>query len=225
VFKRICRTGYISVMAALLAACTAAQVETMRIRSVALETLVDAQACIVEIGIKPRYSDLATKTHLVAGDIPSHKLADARLLTITDSRTLLWYFSEMQECRRVLLEGAARMHPLVVTVFIEWFAASDRIYAEAIFGRLTWGQFNQGLKEAGLRAKARIEQAGALIEANAQNPQFENEQRLIAIQAFERWVGTQYVLVSRRRAIAPGDGGLRSIRCNYVGPRLECGSS
>jgi len=212
-------------MTALVAACTAAQVETMRLRSVAIETLIEAQACAAEISSKPRYADLGTKTHLVAGDIPPHKLADARLLTITDSRALLWYFSEVQDCRRVMLEGAVRMHPLVVTILIEWFAASDRIYAEAIFGRLTWGQFNQALREVGLQAQARLQQADALIAANAQNPQFENEQRLIAIQAFDRWINTQYVLVSRRRAIAPADGGLRSIRCNYVGPRLDCRSS
>ena len=212
-------------MVALLAACTAAQMETLRVRSVAIESLVEANACAATIASKPRYADLATKTHLISGDIPAHKLADARVLTREDSRALLWYFSELQECRRVLLEGAVRMHPLIVTIFIEWFAASDRIYAEAIFGRLAWGQFNQALQELGAQTQARFRQGEALVAANVDNPQFDNEQRLIAIQAFERWVSTQYVLVSRRRAIAPQDGGLRSIRCNYVGPRLECRSS
>jgi hypothetical protein len=213
-------------VAALTAACTAAQVESMRMRGVAIEIVVAANTCMAGITSKPRYADIGTKTHFGSGDIPAHKLADARLLTREDSRALLYLFAEAQECRLIALEGATRMHPLVVTIFIEWYAASDRVYAEAIFGRLTWGQFNQALKEIGLQAQARFQQADALIAANAQNPQqFENEQRLIAIQAFERWVNTQYVLVSRRRAIAPQDGGLRSIRCNYVGPRLECRSS
>src|SRR5262245_7608616 len=108
-------------MAALLAACTAAQVESMRRRSVALETVVEATTCIVGVTSQPRYADLATKTHFGTGDVPPHKLADARLLTREDSRALLYLFSEVQECRRVLLEGAVRMHPLIVTIFIEWF--------------------------------------------------------------------------------------------------------
>src|SRR5262245_9183403 len=92
------------------------------------------------------------------------------MLTLEDSRTLLLFFGADQECRRVLLEGAVRMHPLVVTIFIEWFAASDRVYAEAIFGRLTWGQFNQGLRKLGLQAQARLRQAHALIAANVREP-------------------------------------------------------
>jgi len=91
-------------------------------------------------------------------------------------------------------------------------------------GRITWGQFNQSLKELGLHTQARLQQADALIAANAQNPAFDNEQRLIAIQAFERWLNTQHVLVSRRRAISMADGAVSTIRCNYVGPQLECGS-
>jgi hypothetical protein len=218
------RAVCVCVLAALVAACTAAQVETLRVRSAALETVVAASACMAGVTSKPRYADLATKTHLGPGDIPPHKLADARLLTREDSRTLLFYFSQMQECRLVTLEKATSVHPLVVTILIEWFAGSDRIYAEAIFGRLTWGQFNEALRRLGRRTQARLQQAEAIIAANPQNADFDNEQRLIAIQAFERWTGTQYVLASRRRAIAMADGALSTIRCNYVGPRLECGS-
>src|SRR5690242_16742080 len=128
------RVACICVSAALLAACTAAQVETFRMRSVALETLVAATTCMAGITSKPRYADLATKTHFGAGEIPPHKLADARRLTREDSRALLYLFAEAQQCRLIALEGATRMHPLVVTIFIEWFAGSDRVYAEAIFG-------------------------------------------------------------------------------------------
>src|SRR5262245_9269754 len=213
-------------MVALLAACTATQVETLRMRSVLMETVAAVQDCAAGITSKPQYADLGTKTHFGRSDtIPEHKLSDARVLTREDSIALLRLYGESQECRRIMLEGAVKMHPLIVQLFIEWFAAADRIYVEAIFGRITWGQFNSALRQLGLSAQARFERAEAVIAANAQNPEFENEQRLLAIQAIERWVGTQTVLVSRRRAIAPQDGGLRSIRCNYVGPRLECRSS
>jgi hypothetical protein len=217
------RVACVCVVAALLAACTAAQVETFRMRSVAIETLTQALACGSEITSRPQYADLGTKMHFGRGDsIPPQKLADTRLLTRDDSIALLTFYIETQRCRRIILEGAVRMHPLVVTVFIDWFAASDRVYAEAILGRITWGQFNQALKELGLQTQVRLQQADALIAANAQNPQFDNEQRLIAMQAFERWVNQQRVLATRQRAISPNDHGLSSIRCTYVGPRLEC---
>jgi hypothetical protein len=220
------RAACACVVAALVAACSAAQVETLRMRSVAIETVAQTRTCADAITSKPRYADLGTKTHFGRFDtIPDYKLTDARLLTRQDSIALLALYAEAQECRRVMLEGAVRMHPLFVTIFIEGFAASDRIYAEAIFGRITWGQFNEALRRVGLQAQARFERAEAIIAANGQNPDFDNEQRLIAAQAFDQWLNQQRLLAGRQRTIAPTDGGLRSISCKYVGPRLECSSS
>jgi hypothetical protein len=194
-------------------------------RSVITEAMSAAQACAADITSRPRYADLGTKTHFGRGDIPAHKLADPRLLTLADSRALLLLFGEVQECRLILLDGAIRMHPAVVVIFIDWFAGSDRIYAEAISGRLTWGQFNQSLKEILLRTQARLQQADALIQANMQNTQFEIEQRHRAVAAFDQWLNQQNALGARGRTIAPAGGGLRSITCKYVETRLECGSS
>src|SRR5690349_4687114 len=91
------------VVAALLAACTAAQVETLRMRNAAIETVAKTSACVRAITSKPRYADLETKTHFGRFDtIPDFKLTDARLPTREDSIALLSLYAETQECRRVM---------------------------------------------------------------------------------------------------------------------------
>jgi hypothetical protein len=131
---------------------------------------------------------------------------------------------EKQTCRQITLDAAGRAHPLRMVVFVEQFAASDKLWADIATGKSTWAEFNQGLKEIGVAAQGKMAQADVQIVTGLANQHMgEIAQRQRAAAAFQQWAYQQQVLYQQQQAINAINSP-RTINCNYFGNTARCNS-
>jgi len=153
--------------------------------------------------------------------------APARKLRSIDSgkcpiALLYKWHARAQECRKIQLDGAAKIHPLVLLTTIETYSASDKLWADATSGRLTWGKFNEGRRNVALDAQRKSIEADAQITAQLQNQhQFELEQRARAAAAMQQWAYQQQALQAQQQYINAVTRP-RTINCNYYGTTAQC---
>jgi hypothetical protein len=139
--------------------------------------------------------------------------------------TLYKVYGDLQECRKIVLAGASKMHPLILLAFVEGFANSDKLWAEATSGHLTWGKFNEERKNLMTQGQARIMQVEMQVSAQLQSQhQSEIEQRQRAAAAMQQWSYQQQVLANQRAAINAANQP-RMINCNYFGTSATCTSN
>jgi hypothetical protein len=107
---------------------------------------------------------------------------------------------------------------------VQSFSEKDKVYTDFVDGRMTWGQFNQSLKDIGEKTQVAGMRAANQIDANLQNQHaFEIEQRQRAAAAFQQWAYQQQVLANQRAAIAAANRPV-TINCNYAGATAQCTS-
>ena len=107
---------------------------------------------------------------------------------------------------------------------VENFSAQDKLWAEAVTGRLTWGQINQGRKDLGTQLQANGTRAEMQVAAQLQNQHaFEVQQRQQAAAAFQQWTHQQQVLANQQQAINAMNAP-RTINCQYAGNTAQCQS-
>jgi len=208
-----------------VAGCTGAQMEAQRMQKVGAETVATGKACIEAITENPDYSSLKTKLYL-ANDLqfPLEMLSDKRLPTKQDIALLYKVHADVQECRKGMLDGAAKMHPMIMLTLVESFAASDKVWAEATDGRMAWGKFNEARKDIMVQQQERMVQANAQITAQLQNQhQFELEQRARAAEAMQQWAYQQQQLAQQQQVVNAMNRP-QVINCNYFGSTASCTS-
>jgi hypothetical protein len=131
-------------------------------------------------------------------------------------------FGEMQGCRRIALEGVSKISPLIVLALVEGYSDSDKIWAQATSGKLTWGQFNESRKSTSTQTQAKLIQANAQIVSQLQGQhQLEMAHRQRAIESVQQWVYQQQVLENQRILKANAAAmASRPITCNFnqLGP-------
>jgi hypothetical protein len=214
----------------LLSGClTAAQTEDARMRTEAHETAELAKPCFQNILDNPEYAQLKKKMYLAMDtQVPLQMLTDKTLPTKSEIVLLYKVYGDVQECRKGLLAGVAKVHPLVLLTFADTFTESDKLWTEAVAGHLPWGKFNEAKKDIGARGQERLLQAGARINAQLQNQhRFEVEQRTRAIEAFARWSAAQAALASSAPAVGMQPSmmpTMRTTNCSYMGNMLNCTS-
>jgi hypothetical protein len=85
----------------------------------------------------PEYKNIKTKLYFgLDNQPPLQKLTDTSRPTKEEIKLLYRVYGDVQECRKILLDGAAKMHPLILLTFIESYAESDKLWAEATGGKL-----------------------------------------------------------------------------------------
>jgi hypothetical protein len=130
----------------------------------------------------------------------------------------------MQECRKLILARSGAHHPSLVALLISDFAEADKLLAQLVTGKLSWGQFNQATQELKAQSRAKVAQANAQIASQLANRhQFELEQRERASAALRQWAYQQQVLANQQQAISSMKQPT-TINCNYVGSTLQCNS-
>jgi hypothetical protein len=133
-------------------------------------------------------------------------------------------YGELQDCRKIILEGAAKMHPLYMLTLVEGYSASDKLWTDMTAGRLTWGTFNEGRKNIATQIQAKLILADGQVSAQLQNQhQFEVQQRQRAAEAFQQWSYQQQVIANQQRAINAMNQP-RTINCNYFGNTAQSNS-
>jgi len=203
---------------------TGAQVDANCLTNEAQTTERTVGVCNDAIANNETYAPIAAKTNVKAGPYSLKMVTDATRPTKKEVELIYQVHTEMQECRKLLLGGAARYHPSVVTVLIDGFAESDALLAQLVTAKLTWGQFNQAMQDLDAKNKAKMTQANAQIASQMANQQqFELDQRQRASTAIQHWAYQQQVLANQQQAINSMNQS-RTINCNYVGDTLQCNS-
>jgi hypothetical protein len=145
---------------------TGAQQEANRIKSVAADYKAAGMDCQQKIAANPDYAPLKAKTSIDAPpQFALQMLNDKTLPTKKEIALLYRVYSDGQECRKIYLDGASNMSPLVHSVLVENYAAAEKLWAQATAGRLTWGQFNEGRKDLAAQYQAQLDQAFAQINS------------------------------------------------------------
>ena len=135
----------------------AAQVERARLQRLSAETGSSMTTCTEAVNDNPKYLSLKSKLYLGSSDIIPPELLSVRSKPESQDIPLIQDVQrDLLACRRIMLDGAARMHPRVVAVVTEAYESTDRLWDDLIGGRLTFGQFNDGRREITAQARQRL---------------------------------------------------------------------
>jgi hypothetical protein len=212
----------------LLTACaTTAQRQGNYMLQVQADTISQARACIDEVSQRAEFAHLKTKLFLDSSgaSTPLEYLSGNTRPTKSDISDVYNLHAAIQPCRKIYLEGAGKIHPAVVTIFVNSYADSNKLWVEFASGRMTWGEFNQRRADISRQVNQQINEARTMIASQLQNQhQFEMAQRQRAIESLQQWAYQQQVLENQRLAImAEGHAAAiasRPITCNFnqMGP-------
>ena len=146
-----------------------AQQEADHIQSVSAQYGSASQYCNQKIADNPDYAPLKAKTSL---DTPPQftlqMLNDKTSPNKKEISLLYRVYGDRQQCRKIYLDGAAQMSPLLLNVLVENYSDGDKLWAQATAGRLTWGQFNQSRKDINTQGQQREIQVTAQINSQLQ---------------------------------------------------------
>ena len=185
------------------------------------------ETCTAKPYAKRRYARLAKRMYLdpdLNRSMPVEYLTDESKPTRTEIADLYRLHAEMQACRKILLDGASDVHPLILTALIESFSENDRVWAQAASGKLTWGQFNEARERLALQATVKMTEVEGQIDGRLQSrEQFETQQRERATAAMQQWASQQQQLYQHQR-MADVTSPPRTINCNYAGNAANCTS-
>ena len=107
---------------------TAAQVESNRMRTEAVETNAATKDCYERVYAKPAFAQLQTKLcPATETTCPLQFLTDQTRPTKAEIAALYQLHADVQVCRKTQLDGFSRVHPQVLLVMVEAFSAKDKI--------------------------------------------------------------------------------------------------
>jgi hypothetical protein len=172
----------------------------------------------------PEYNSIKTKLYFGADNRPPLEMLTDKSHPTKDQIKLLYKIrDDAQRCRKILLEGPAKTHPLILLTLVNSFTESDKLWVEATGGKLAWGTFNQRRKDISTQAEANLAQADTQIASQAESrnenrSQLDLEQRQRATASMEQWAHQQQILANQQQAIF-GDSQPRiaMISCSYYG--------
>jgi PBP1b-binding outer membrane lipoprotein LpoB len=206
---------------------TAAQRENARMQTESGNALATGKECLQSAFDKPDYSGIKQKSYFSAVDQnwPLPMLNDPTLPSKEQIKQLYAIYADIQECRKIILDGAGKTHPTVLMAWVQNFSESDRLWAEFTRGKMEWGKFNEGRKSLAVEAQARLVQAATQINGQLQSEhQSELDQRQRAAAAFSQWAEQQQAIAVQQQAIAAANRP-RTINCNYYGNTASCNSN
>jgi len=185
--------------------------------------------CVQRVAENPEYEGIRTKAYFGADNQPPlEMLADKSHPTKEQIKLLYGIRDDVQRCRKILLDGPAETHPVILSTLVNSFAESDKLWVDAAGGKLAWGTFNQRRKEMSAQAQANLKQADTQIASQIQSrnenrsqdnenqSQLDLEQRQRATAAMEQWAHQQQVLATQQQAVF-AESQPRTISCKYYG--------
>jgi hypothetical protein len=192
------------------------------------ETVNQTRACLTQVYSKPEYGHLESKLYLSTEpqpQFPLQYLTDPSKPTKADISDLYKLYDETQPCRKILLDGAAGVHTLLVAALVDYYSDDDQIWIDAAKGNLTWGNFNEGRRSAYSRFQQKYAQVNTQITSQLQGQhQFELEHRQRAAAAMQQWAAQQQQIALQQQTIAAANRP-RVIHCNYFMDSATCHSN
>jgi hypothetical protein len=214
--KRSHRKTPVAAVCCLLSACaTAAQQEIQRQNTILNDMKPSLDACSKAINDDPSYDQLRMKMRIGNEDASLQMLADKSKTTPQEIALLYKLYGAYQGCRKIILEAAAKAAPMRQVALIEIFTASDKIWADHVSGKTTWGEFNQARDAAKAAGAEKLQEAEAKINAGLQQShQAEMAQRQRAADAMSAWSAQQQAIQAANRP--------RTTNCNVMGNTVDC---
>lgn len=147
----------------VLAACATAPPAEMAHERRRAEAPRDYPSCIAAIAAKPEYQALWAKFQLEAGEpYPPAYLADRSYPSAGDIEALNALHADARDCR---VFESATAGPAARQAIAESQVAEDKLWAEALAGRVTWGRFNARRKANAERKAAAMKRAVVAAQA------------------------------------------------------------
>jgi hypothetical protein len=223
----MCRLRVVCICAVcltVLGCITGGQKESTRNQRAAAEPTSLGLDCAQRVAENPQYEGIKTKLYFGADNQPPlEMLADKSHPTKEQIKLLYEIRDDVQRCRKILLEGPAKTHPVILSALLNSFTESDKLWADAAGGKLAWGTFNQRRKDISAQAETNVRQADTQIASQAQSrnenqSQLDSEQRQRATAAIEQWAHQQQILTNQQQAIFAGSQPrITTISCKYYG--------
>ena len=135
---------------------TGAQKESTRIQRAPAEPTTLGLDCVQRVAENPEYEGIKAKLYFGADNQPPlEMLADKSHPSKEHIKLLYEIRDNVQRCRKILLEGPAKTHPVILSALVNAFTESDKLWAEAAGGKLAWGTFNQRAAGPTVRGRRR----------------------------------------------------------------------
>lgn len=124
-------------------------------RPIVAESPRDFRGCVGAITANPQYESLRDKLYLgVGGDYHRSYLRNTANPNESEIELLKAVHGDLQNCRKIAL--AETLQPNERQALTASHAADDKIWAEVLAGRLTWGKFNEGRRVIAMRQQAKL---------------------------------------------------------------------
>jgi hypothetical protein len=190
----------------------------------AAATQTVAASCFQELREKPEHAELLTKLYMSEDSLnfPLSYLTNASRPARKDLANLFAFHAGLQVCRKLLLDGQSKIHPLIVSTQVEGFTASDKLWTEFASGKTTWGEFNTRRKDVAVEAQRRMLAASQAIEGQlTDNHRYEVARRQRAAEALSQWAAQQQAINVQRQAVNAMNRS-RTTNCTGFGNAISC---
>lgn len=216
---------YLLLILAVGGCATAAEKEGNRMRGELQRTVAFAKPCFDALDARVEQGPLKDKMPPTGQNTASLALlSDNTKPTAEQAQYLFALHAEMQQCRKLVLENIGAVHPSLVTLFADAYAAQDQRYVRLVNRQITWGENAQAATAAKADFQNRATVAVQRIDQQLANAHaYEVQQRQQAAQALMVWGMYQQQLELQRQAIAASTRPTMTT-CNYVGRQLQCTS-
>jgi hypothetical protein len=208
-----------------LSACgTSAQREGARMQQQEAATNAVSSSCFQELRAKPEYAELLTRLYMSEDSLnfPLTYLTNPSRPAKKDLVDLFAFHAGLQACRKLLLDGQSKIHPLIVSTQVEGFTASDKLWAEFASGKIAWGEFNTRRKDVAVETQRQMLAASQAIGSQlTDSHRYEVAQRQRAAEALSRWAAQQQAIQVQQQAINAMNRS-RTTNCTGSGNTISC---
>jgi hypothetical protein len=212
----VVRSSVAAAVCCLLGACaTGAQEELQRQTTIFNDMKPSLDACGKAINDDPSYDLLRTKMRIGTENASLQMLADKSKATPQEIASLYKLYDAYLGCRKILLEATAKTTPVRQMAYVEMFTAVDKIWADHVSGKTTWGEFNQTRDVAKAAGAQKLQEAEARIHGGLEHDhEAEMAQRQRAVNAMAEWSAQQQAIQAANQP--------RTTNCNFIGNSANC---
>jgi hypothetical protein len=212
----------VTALLALGGCATAAQHEAAHMQQVSAEGKAAIDLCWMGIEGSPPQHALRDKMGGNAAATLAMKANTQKATPEEAAQVLVLHQEYVMPCRKIELETAAKLSPVLAAIYASGYARSDANYANLVANKISWGEFLT--ERDAIAAQRRTELAAAAQSIDRHLQQAHNaeiQQRQAAAAAFSQWAYQQQVLQQNQQAINAANRP-RMTNCQYVGTYLNC---
>ena len=148
---------------------------------------------------------------------------------MSEKLDIILYYRDEAKCRAIAIEGYGNVHPSYTIVYVNYFTTIDRIVAEVIKAKITYGDANDSILEALQNLQRDINEVDNALDTELANSYaYEEAKRREAIVALQNWIYVQQYLLNAQRTAAVQQGAghyhvQQEMQCTYMGGnRIRC---